>query len=197
MQNTQRHLEAFLQTAEEEITRLAQTLNESFYRQAVAAIIEAERRGNRMHITGVGKPAHVANYIASLLCSTGTPCYYLHATEAVHGSCGQLREGDLVICISNSGETEELKSTVSSILQNNCTILAVTGAPESWLAQRAKITLLAQVQREGGPLDRAPRASVLSEILVLQGLSVVLQSQKGISPQQYVRWHPHGALGRL
>lgn len=78
----------------------------------------AQKRGNRVHITGIGKPGHVSEYGASLLSSTGTPTYFLHGTEAVHGSCGQLVPGDVVIAISNSGETAELKATVTAIRNN-------------------------------------------------------------------------------
>lgn len=163
-----------------------------------AALIEATRaRGGRLHITGIGKPSHVANYAASLFSSTGTPTYYLHATEAVHGSCGQLAEGDVVICISNSGETAELKATVEAVRNNGCQTIAVTGAPESWLAKHAEVCLLAGVCHEGGPLDRAPRTSVLAEMFVLQCLSVILQVHVDLTPEQYVRRHPGGMLGQL
>lgn len=89
-----------------------QSVDSRIYQRAAELIWNAEKNGNRVHITGIGKPSHVANYISSLLSSTGTPTYFLHGTEAVHGSCGQLVPGDVVICISNSGETQELKATV-------------------------------------------------------------------------------------
>ena len=127
----------------------------------------------------------------------GTPAYFLHGTEAVHGSCGQLVPGDVVICISNSGETAELKATAAAIRRNGCKVIAVTGNPDSWLARFADLTLPASVGEEGGPLDRAPRASVLVETLVLQGLSVVLQEMRGLTPQEYVLRHPGCTLGQL
>ena len=120
-----------------------------------------------------------------------------YGTEAVHGSCGQLVPGDVVICISNSGETEEMRSTAMAIRNNGCKIIAVTGNPNSWLARFADMHLFAGVKNEGGPLNRAPRASILAEILILQSLSVILQEKRKLTPQEYVLRHPGGALGKL
>ena len=190
-------LDAFVSNAVEEFNGFAKKVDSSWYEKAAEVILNAEKNGNRVHITGIGKPSHVANYMASLLSSTGTPTCFLHGTEAVHGSCGQLVPGDIVICISNSGETAELKATVNAIKNNGCKIIAVTGNPDSWLAKEGDAYLYAGVGKEGGPLNRAPRASILAECLVLQGLSVVLQTIRGLTPQEYVKWHPGGTLGHL
>lgn len=164
---------------------------------AARLISDCELAGGRIHISGIGKPGHVAAYIASLMSSTGTPTYFLHGTEAVHGSCGQLRPGDVVIFISNSGETSEMKAAVRAIKDNGCKLIGVTGNADSWLAAESDVHLLAAAENEGGPLNRAPRASILAETVVLQALSVVLQHRRNISPRQYVKWHPGGALGQL
>lgn len=190
-------LDDFVVTAKDEFDEFTKVINSDMYEKAAEVILEAEKKGNRVHITGIGKPSHVANYMASLLSSTGTPTYFLHGTEAVHGSCGQLVPGDVVICISNSGETAELKSTVTAIKNNGCKTIAVTGNPESWLAKESEACLFAGVRQEGGPLNRAPRASILAEAFVLQGLSVVLQTTRGLTPTEYVKWHPGGTLGHL
>lgn len=189
--------EAFKKTSVEEFVNFMSALTYEQFEPAVQMILEAQEKGNRVHITGIGKPSHVANYIASLLSSTGTPTVFLHGTEATHGSCGQLVPGDVVICISNSGETAELKATATAILNNGCKIIAVTGNPDSWLATHAEAHLYAGVHQEGGPLNRAPRASILAEIAVLQGLSVILQKNRGLDPKQYIKWHPGGSLGHL
>ena len=165
--------------------------------QAAQLILAAQERGNRLHISGIGKPAHIAGYVASLLSSTGTPTYFLHGTEAVHGSCGQLIPGDVVIFISNSGETAEMRATVAAVKNNGCSVIGVTGNRASWLAKISDVHLFAGVTGEGGPLNRAPRMSILAETVVLQALSVYLQAHAGITPQQYVKWHPGGALGKL
>ena len=167
------------------------------YEKAAELILDAQEKGNRVHITGIGKPGHVAAYGASLLSSTGTPTYFLHGTEAVHGSCGQLLPGDIVICISNSGETAELKSTVVAAKNNGCSIISVTGNENSWLAAQSAVHLLAGVTHEGDYLNRAPRASILAENYVIQKLSLLLQSYRKLDPVQYVKWHPGGALGNL
>ena len=123
---------------------LAQQTPEA-YEDAVALIEECRAAGHRVHVTGIGKPGHVAGYGASLLSSTGTPSYFLHGTEAVHGSCGQLEEGDVVIAISNSGETVELKATVLAVKNNGCRVIGITGNAESWLAKESDALLLAHV----------------------------------------------------
>lgn len=190
-------LKDFINISAEEFNNYIGSIDEAALNAAAKLIIDAKNNGNRLHITGIGKPAHVSNYAASLFSSTGTPTYYLHGTEAVHGSCGQLVEGDVVICISNSGETSELKATANAIKNNGCKIISVTGNKDSWLGKFGEVCLEAGVKREGGVLNRAPRASILAEIFILQCLSVLLQSEAAITPEEYVKRHPGGALGQL
>ena len=190
-------LDNFVQISVEEFQKVVQSLDKESIQKAADLILEAKRNGNRLHITGIGKPGHVSTYTASLFSSTGTPTYYLHGTEAVHGSCGQLVEGDVVICISNSGETAELKATAMAIRNNGCKLIAVTGNPDSWLGKFCEVCLKAGVDREGGVLNRAPRASILAEIFVLQCLSVALQEHADLTPESYIRRHPGGKLGEL
>ncbi|MBR1920213.1 MAG: SIS domain-containing protein [Spirochaetales bacterium] len=189
--------ERFIESARQEFNGFLDVVDTSQYEKAVEMILEAQKRGNRIHVTGIGKPGHVASYAASLLSSTGNPCYFLHGTEAVHGSCGQLVEGDVVICISNSGETQELKATCIAIRNNGCRMIAITGNPDSWLGRFCEACLFAGVKSEGGPLNRAPRNSILAENFCLQLLSVYLQSEKEWDPVRYVRCHPGGKLGEF
>jgi len=116
-------LQVFLEKIQLQLDSSISEIRVDTYEKAVEIITDAEKKGNRIHITGIGKPSHIAGYMASLLSSTGTKTYFLDGTEAVHGSCGQLEFGDVVICISNSGETEELKSTVTAIKNNGCKII--------------------------------------------------------------------------
>ncbi len=190
-------LENFDRIAAREMKDLIDHVDNEKYLQAASLILEAQERGNRMHITGIGKPGHVSAYGASLLSSTGTPTYFLHGTEAVHGSCGQLVAGDVLIAISNSGETAELKATINAVKNNGCHVIAVTGNEDSWLASQAEVHLFAGVKEEGDPLDRAPRASILAENFVIQRLSLILQAYRKLDPVQYVKWHPGGSLGVL
>lgn len=196
-QQWQNDYDKFAHAATKTVTDTLRTMDIPNLEAAAKLILEAKARGNRLHISGIGKPAHIAGYAASLISSTGTPTYFLHGTEAVHGSCGQLVAGDVVIFISNSGETAEMRATVLAVKNNGCKIIGISGNPNSWLAKESEVHLLAAIEQEGGPLNRAPRASILSETLVLQALSVLLQSEAAVSPQQYVKWHPGGSLGKL
>lgn len=149
----------------------------------------------RVRVIGIGKPSRVSKYIASLLSSTGTPAYVLDGTEAVHGSSGQVVAGDVVIAISNSGETKELKATVHTLKENDAKIISITGNPQSWLAQQGDAVLIAAVENEGDNLNKPPRASILAEVVVLQALSILLQEEEQLTPEQYLKWHPGGAIG--
>jgi len=190
-------VEQFYASAEAELNQFISARSPEDYEAAAALIIDSQASGGRIHVTGIGKCSHVATYVASLLSSTGNPAYYLHGTEAVHGSCGQLTQGDVVIAISNSGETAELKATVLAVKNNGCKTIGVSGNADSWLAKNTDAFLFAGVKAEGGPMNRAPRNSVLAELLTLQALSVALQANKNWDPVRYVRCHPGGALGQI
>lgn len=187
----------YINTVREDLVEYIDQIETQELESAANLIWEMRARGNRVHVSGIGKPAHIAGYIASLMSSTGTPTYFLHGTEAVHGSCGQLIPGDVVIFISNSGETSEMKSTILAVKNNGCHVIGVSGNRESWLAKQSDVHLYAGIKTEGGPLNRAPRMSILEEILILQVLSVILQAEADITPSTYVRWHPGGKLGEL
>ena len=187
----------FIEISKKETDEFLSNVDLASVEKAAKLIIEAKKRGNRLHISGIGKPAHIASYAASVISSTGTPAYFLHGTEAVHGSCGQLVAGDIVIMISNSGETAEMKATVNAIKNNGCQIIGVSGKSESWLAKESAAFLFAGVKEEGGPLNRAPRMSIIAETFILQILSLYLQMDYDLDPKQYVKWHPGGSLGHL
>ena len=197
MNNCINSCNSFLDTVKTDLTAYIDQMDMSEIEAAANLIIEAGKKGSRLHVSGIGKPGHIAGYISSVISSTGTPTYFLHGTEAVHGSCGQLMEGDIVIFISNSGETAEMKSTVLAIKNNGCKVIGVSGNRDSWLAKESVVHLYAGVPKEGGPMNRAPRMSILAETLVLQTLSVYLQRYVDITPQEYVKRHPGGALGQL
>ena len=187
----------FLAVASTETKKQIEKIDYASVVAAAKMIRAAEKTGGRIHISGIGKCSYVTGYMASLMSSTGTPTYFLHGTESVHGSCGQLRKNDIVIFISNSGETQEMKASVLAIRNNGCRVIGVSGSAESWLAKTSDLHLLAKVDEEGGPMNRAPRMSIFAETFVLQALSVVLQEDFGVTPAQYVKWHPGGKLGNL
>lgn len=190
-------VESFFDLVSEELASLRTRAEVDAVERAADLILECESRGGRVHVTGIGKSEHIARYVASLLSSTGTPAYFLHATECVHGSAGQVCKSDITIAISNSGTTPELMCAVEVLRESGIKIIGVSGNRESQLAGVADVLLYAGVDNEGGGLNLVPRASILAKIYVLCALSVALEARKGLTREQYARWHPGGAIGRL
>lgn len=186
----------FLAAAKLELTSTVDSLEAAAVRGAADLIQSAERGGGRVHVTGVGKPAYVAGYTASLLSSTGTPAVVLDGTEGAHGSAGQIVNGDVVVAISNSGETGELLTTLKAVKRAGARLIAITAGAGSSLASQADVSLIAKVTDEGGPLGLAPRTSILAQILVAQVLSVELQARHSFSKADYNARHPAGDLGK-
>ncbi len=189
-------LDHFFDVTIRELAGVAERCDREAIAAAVDLIHKAETEGGRVAVTGIGKPEHLARYAASLLSSTGTPAAFLHGTETTHGSLGQIRPGDVVIAISNSGSTEELLNAVGALESYGARLIAVTANPDSPLGRASELVLEARVDDEGGPLGLAPRASYLAENLVLMALSVALQDAKGLTREGYHRRHPGGALGK-
>lgn len=185
----------FLDILSNEISTFIASIDEIAINKACNLIIESEKNYGRVHVTGIGKPGHVSGYISSLLSSTGTPAYTLHGTEAVHGSSGQVVPGDVVIAISNSGETKELKATVETLKANKAKIIGVSGNSDSWLKNASDVFIFAGIKEEGDSLNKAPRGSIIAETIALQSLSIALQYAKGLDAEQYLKWHPGGSLG--
>ena len=179
MDNTKEKTRDYLNNLSEELRKSISSLSIEEVEKVANSIIESEKNGGRVHVTGVGKPSYVARYIASLFSSIGTPSYFLDATETIHGSAGQVARGDVVIAISNSGKTTELLKSVNVLNKNGAIVVAVTS------------------NSEGDDLGLPPRASYLSEIIVLQLLSVYLQYCKQLSLGTYSQWHPGGNIGNI
>jgi len=185
----------FFDTALAELTALRNAIDLDEIARAVAIIRTAETRGGRVHITGVGKPEHVARYAASVFCSVGTIATFLHATETLHGSLGQIDPRDVVIAISNSGNTNELCAAAIAIKDHGAQLIAVTGNGISELGRLADLVLHAPIQQEGGVLGLAPRISVLAQVFVVAAISVALEAARGLTLEEYSRWHRAGTLG--
>jgi arabinose-5-phosphate isomerase len=186
---------SMMRVAIEELDALRARHDRALSEAALGEIRRAIDAGGRLHLTGIGKCEHVAHYAASLFASTGTPATFLHATETSHGSAGQVVDGDLVIAISNSGTSAELLAAVAAVRGMGARVIAVTGGLDSPLARAADVTLDAGVRREGGPLGLAPRASVAAQVLVLAALAAARQAEIDLTPAEYQRRHPAGALG--
>ena len=166
MDNTKEKTRDYLNNLSEELRKSISSLSIEEVEKVANSIIESEKNGGRVHVTGVGKPSYVARYIASLFSSIGTPSYFLDATETIHGSAGQVARGDVVIAISNSGKTTELLKSVNVLNKNGAIVVAVTSNSESELSRLSKYTLVAKVDKEGDDLGLPPRASYLSEIVI-------------------------------
>jgi sugar/nucleoside kinase (ribokinase family)/D-arabinose 5-phosphate isomerase GutQ len=186
----------YLEIARGELDRVAREMDLDSLAAAAHLVREREAAGGRLHVTGIGKPEHVARYAAAMFSSTGTPATFLHGTEATHGSVGQICPGDVVIAISNSGDTPELLSCVAAVRGMGGHVIAVTGRADSRLATVSDVVLIARVEREGGHLGLPPLTSVPAQVLVMSALAVELQSGRSFDRSDYHRRHPGGTLGR-
>lgn len=166
--------------------------DDSFVR-AVRTILAA--RG-RVIVTGVGKSGHIGRKIAATLASTGTPAYFVHATEAAHGDLGMITPKDVVVAISYSGQSEELLTILPAIKRFGAHLIAVTGRRESPLAQAAEIVLDVSVPQEACPHNIAPTASTTATLALGDALAMALLEARGFGPDDFARTHPAGALGR-
>ncbi len=174
------------------IIALSQRLDASFTR-AIELILQSH---GRVIVSGIGKSGHIARKIASTMASTGTPAYFLHAAEAVHGDLGLLTRDDVLIAVSHSGESSELLTVVPLIKRQGGRLIAITGNPNSTLANEADVHLDAGVAEEACPLNLAPTASTTAALALGDALAVALLDARGFGPEDFARSHPAGALGR-
>lgn len=181
-----------LQIEAQAVAALAERLDERFL-AAVELILNC--RG-RVVVSGMGKSGHIARKIASTLASTGTPAFFVHPGEASHGDLGMITRDDVVIAISNSGESPELLTIVPLIKRTGARLIAMTGRPQSTLAREADVHLDASVAREACPLGLAPTASTTAALALGDALAVALLDARGFGPEDFARSHPGGALGR-
>jgi len=181
-----------LTTEASAITTLAGRLGEPFV-QAVEMILNC--RG-RVVVSGIGKSGHVGRKLAATLASTGTPAFFVHPAEASHGDLGMITPDDVVLMLSNSGETDELVSLTPHLKREGARLIALTGNEQSSLAQAADVHLDAAVDAEACPLGLAPTASTTAALALGDALALVLLDARGFSADDFARAHPGGALGR-
>ena len=161
---------------------------------AVAAMLAC--RG-RVIVMGMGKSGHVGRKIAATLASTGTPAFFVHPAEASHGDLGMVQAGDVVLAISNSGESDELAAILPALRRLGTTLVAMTGKPEaSMLARHADLVISSAVEQEACPLNLAPTASTTAQMALGDALAVALLDARGFKEDDFARSHPGGALGR-
>ncbi len=171
---------------------LSARLDDSFA-QTVAMLLAC--RG-RVVVSGIGKTGHVARKIAATLASTGTPAFFVHAAEAVHGDLGMITQDDVLIAISYSGSGQELLTILPVARRMGAKLIAITGNPQSELARLADVHLDASVAQEACPLNLAPTASTTAALALGDALAVACLEARGFGPQDFARSHPGGALGR-
>ncbi len=150
----------------------------------------------RVVVMGMGKSGHVGRKIAATLASTGTPAMFVHPAEASHGDLGMVTPGDIVLAISNSGESDELAAIIPAIKRLGITLVAMTGRADSSLAQHADLVLSSAVDQEACPLNLAPTASTTAQMAIGDALAVALLDARGFREEDFARSHPGGSLGR-
>jgi arabinose-5-phosphate isomerase len=150
----------------------------------------------RVVVMGMGKSGHVGRKIAATLASTGTPAFFVHPGEASHGDLGMVQPGDVVLAISNSGESDEINAVLPALRRLHITLVGMTGRPQSTLARHADIALLCAVHQEACPLNLAPTASTTAQMAMGDALAVALLDARGFREHDFAKSHPGGALGR-
>lgn len=174
------------------IQKLAGLIDNDFS-QAVEWILNAK---GRVIITGIGKSAIIGNKIVATLNSTGTPAVFMHAADAIHGDLGVIQDGDMVICISKSGDTPEIKVLIPLIKKFGNKLIAIVSNTESYLAKHSDLILKATVEKEACPNNLAPTSSTTAQLVIGDALAVCLLEQRGFGAGDFAKYHPGGALGK-
>jgi len=188
-------LEIAKQTLENEsdaIKNLITYLDHQF-EDAVRCILDSN---GRVVITGVGKSALIASKIVATFNSTGTPAIFMHAADAIHGDLGTIQKNDVVICLSKSGNTEEIKMLIPLIKRGKNKLIAITGNMDSILAKQSDFVLNTYVEKEACPNNLAPTTSTTAQLVMGDALAISLLQLKGFSSEDFAKYHPGGALGK-
>lgn len=181
-----------IKTEADAILALLNRLGDSF-EQAVELLYRCE---GKVIVTGMGKPGIIARKISATFNSTGTPSQFIHPAEASHGDLGTVLEKDVIVIISNSGETEEIKNLMPFLKRIGAKVIGMTGNLQSSLAKNADIVLDISIQKEACPLGLAPTASTTVSLVMGDALAMALLEKKGIKAEEYALYHPGGSLGK-
>jgi len=181
-----------ISTESKAIANLINFLNKDF-ENAVKIILKSK---GRVIVTGIGKSANIASKIVATLNSTGTPSIFMHAADAIHGDLGIVQKDDVVICISKSGNTPEIKVLIPLIKDSKNKIVAITGNIESYLAQQADFVLNTYVEHEACPNGLAPTTSTTAQLVLGDALAICLLEMKDFSSKDFAKYHPGGTLGK-
>lgn len=183
---------AVVQQEAHALTTLAAGLGDSFGR----AVRLIHRCRGRVIVTGMGKSALIGQKIAATFNSMGTPALFMHAADAVHGDLGMLQQEDVVLCLSKSGETAEVKTLVPFIRSRQLPVIGIVGHESSYLAQQADLVIITPIHREADLHDLAPTASTMAQMAVGDALAVAVASCKNFQPEDFALLHPGGTLGK-
>lgn len=175
------------------LDNLYQYIDSVEFAQACQLIIECK---GKVVVMGMGKSGHIGNKISATLASTGTPAFFVHPGEASHGDLGVLSENDIVLAISNSGESSEILTLIPVIKRMGLSIISVTGKPDSTMANHSQVHLCIEVPEEACPLGLAPTSSTTATLVMGDALAVALLQAKGFTKDDFALSHPGGALGR-
>lgn len=174
------------------IANLTHLINKDF-EKAIECILNSK---GRLVVTGIGKSANIANKIVATFNSTGTPSIFMHAADAIHGDLGIIQKDDVVICISKSGNTPEIKVLVPLIKSSENKVIAITGNADSFLGKHADFTLNSYVEKEACPNNLAPTTSTTAQLVLGDALAVCLLELRGFSSKDFAKYHPGGTLGK-
>jgi len=181
-----------LETEADAIRAVIEKLDDNFIK-AVHTILECK---NRIVVTGMGKSGLIGKKIVATLSSTGTPSLFLHPAEALHGDLGMIAKGDVVIILSNSGETEEILRLLPTLQRLGITIISISGAPRSNLARASQIVLDIGFDHEACPLNLAPSASTTATLALGDALALAVLKERGLNEEDFAYLHPGGKLGK-
>lgn len=179
----------------EGLQKVGQDIDEQFGR-AIELMQGAVERGRKIVVTGVGKNLPIGQKIAATLTSTGSPAVLMHPTDALHGELGIISEGDVVLALSYSGESDELRDLIPAVKRKEVPIIALTCSRANFLASCADCVILVGVEREACPFNMAPTASTTSTLAMGDALAMVLVEARGFQKEDYAKLHPGGAIGR-
>ena len=183
---------AVINTEAAAVGRLAERINENFAR-ACSYMLACE---GRIVVTGMGKSGHICSKIAATLASTGSPSFFVHPGEASHGDLGMITAKDVVLALSNSGETTEILTIIPILKRLGAPLISLTGNPGSTLAREADVHIDVSVEQEACPLNLAPTSSTTAALAMGDALAIALLESRGFTEQDFARSHPGGSLGR-
>ena len=174
------------------IKNLNNQLTEDFEK----AVNLINRSKGRVNVSGIGKSAIIAQKIVATFNSTGTPSIFMHAADAIHGDLGLIQKDDIIICISKSGSTPEIKALVPFIKKTNNKLIAITGEPKSYLSEKSDIVISSYVDNEACPNNLAPTTSTTAQLVIGDAIAVCLVKLRGFSSNDFAKYHPGGNLGK-